>query len=700
MKIKLIKEELKNFKGIKALTVNFGDITDIFGPNGSGKTTLYDGFLWTLFGKDSQDKKDFEIQPLDSNNNVIHNLETRVDLTLSVDGTETVFSRVFKEKWVKHRGQAEANLEGHTTEYYIDEVPYKQKDYVSKVDSLMNSETFKLVTNPNYFPSLDWRKQREILFEIIGNVEDSTVINYKDNLKELGELLGNNTMEEFKKKTKAQISKLKKDREGLPQRIDECNNQKSDLDWAALEMQKRLLIDKVKEIDNQITNASKKNEGKVELQDKLFNFKDEYNSKYAAAKQEINNKLLSTREELQQKTSQAKSNANKPLDNIKAEISSIDNQLKIVTEEMNYHEKNIAHSNNVIDEWAKRVNSLDKENAELRNKWNVENEKTFAFDETLSHCPTCGREYEQDKIEEIKAKAEDTFNKLKQGKLSQISNEGKDNNKAIELLKGNIEKYKAKTEEDKQKLDGLIEEKDKLESQLKELKIKELQLSETKNITFEGQEELENKIKELQDNLNNVTFGGQKILEANIEDIEGQIKAFSEVDNSSLVREKESLQGQIEDITKKLALQDNNKVLDNRIEELEKEEKNIGIKIAELEGYDFLCEEFTRTKVELLEGRINSKFKTLRFKLFNPLVNGGLEDTCIVLIDGVPYNNVNTAGRINAGVEIINTLSGHYGVECPLWLDNRESVNNLVDTDSQVINLIVSKDKELRVVVE
>ncbi|MZK72441.1 hypothetical protein GT707_28075 [Clostridium beijerinckii] len=113
-----------------------------------------------------------------------------------------------------------------------------------------------------------------------------------------------------------------------------------------------------------------------------------------------------------------------------------------------------------------------------------------------------------------------------------------------------------------------------------------------------------------------------------------------------------------------------------------------------------MCEEFIRTKVELLEERINSKFKTVRFKLFKQQINGGIDECCETLINGVPYSNANTASQINSGIEIINTLSEHYKFQVPIFIDNRESVNEILDTESQIINLIVSKDKKLRVEVD
>lgn len=112
-----------------------------------------------------------------------------------------------------------------------------------------------------------------------------------------------------------------------------------------------------------------------------------------------------------------------------------------------------------------------------------------------------------------------------------------------------------------------------------------------------------------------------------------------------------------------------------------------------------MTEEFVRTKVHLLEEKINSKFKYARFKLFKDQINGGLEETCETLYEGVPYSSgLNNAARINVGLDIINTLNDYYGITAPIFVDNSEAVTKLINTNSQILSLIVSeKDKQLRV---
>ena len=99
----------------------------------------------------------------------------------------------------------------------------------------------------------------------------------------------------------------------------------------------------------------------------------------------------------------------------------------------------------------------------------------------------------------------------------------------------------------------------------------------------------------------------------------------------------------------------------------------------------------------MFEDKINSKFKKAKFKLFKELINGGIEETCETTFGGVPFSDLNSAMRINIGLDIINTLTDHYGINAPIFIDNRETVVELEPSKSQIISLIVSgEDKVLR----
>jgi DNA repair exonuclease SbcCD ATPase subunit len=156
----------------------------------------------------------------------------------------------------------------------------------------------------------------------------------------------------------------------------------------------------------------------------------------------------------------------------------------------------------------------------------------------------------------------------------------------------------------------------------------------------------------------------------------------------------------LEQLACQLAAVEQQAIRQQRIEELRRREQTLADEYAELERQTFLTEQFMRVKVGLLEARINSRFKLARFRLFEQQVNGALGEVCEVLgPDGAPYNGgLNNAARINIGIDIINTLSEHYGITAPLFIDNAEAVSQLIDTPCQLIRLVVSEsDAALRV---
>ena len=136
-----------------------------------------------------------------------------------------------------------------------------------------------------------------------------------------------------------------------------------------------------------------------------------------------------------------------------------------------------------------------------------------------------------------------------------------------------------------------------------------------------------------------------------------------------------------------------------RVDELKAEQRTQAAALEEIDRKLAMCEDFTRYRCQFITDSVNSRFKLARFRLFVEQVNGGVADCCDVMVGGVPYADINKAMKINVGLDIIGTLSEHYGLRVPLVVDNAESVTRLQEIDTQVIRLVVSEqDKELRVV--
>ncbi|MBB6696272.1 AAA family ATPase [Clostridium algidicarnis] len=637
--IELKSLKLKNFKGIKDLKIDFSRVTNIYGENATGKTTIADSFMWLLFDKDSKDRSTFDIKTLDSNNQPIHGLEHEVTGTLNIDGKDIELSKIYKEKWTKKRGEAEKELTGHETLYSIDEVPVKKKEYQDKISSLIDENLFKLITNPLYFSTnMKWQDRRKSLLEVIGDLTDEEVINYKSDLKPLGELLVEKDIDTLKKSVQAKKRRLNDELKAIPIRIDEANNSIQDLDFEALEFEKRGIVSAIKSVEEQLLDSSKVNEATLKERDNLYKLK----------------------EELQRLEHEAKADIKKPLRDIEIKISNHRAEISQLENEKFYKEKRLS----VIKI---SIKDFKEEMIRLRSQFGEVNKKVLEINENEFICPTCKREFETEDIEVKKQEMIENYNQNKSDALRNIQSEGVGYRKEVEKLSLEV----SKIEEDLKSLElKIVAEKNSLED-LEKFKVN------FKPVMIETQQ--------------------MKSLKDEIEALEIKLQQPISVNNTDLKNKKHQLETELDEVNKKLNYKDTNEKLKQRMKELQEGERRLAQQIAQLEGQEYLCEEFIKAKVELLESSINSKFKFVSFKLFNSQVNGGIEETCEALIDGVPFGNANTASQINAGLDIINTLCSHYGVQAPIFIDNRESVNQLIETNSQVINLIVSRDKNLKV---
>jgi hypothetical protein len=187
------------------------------------------------------------------------------------------------------------------------------------------------------------------------------------------------------------------------------------------------------------------------------------------------------------------------------------------------------------------------------------------------------------------------------------------------------------------------------------------------------------------------------LIQDQITTLELQILEFPKLDIESLKRQKANTLAEINRLQTIMGAEEVIKRGKARINYLLSEEKNLAQQISDLEKQEFAMDAYTRSRMDMVEARINGKFSLVKFRMFNQLINGGIEEACDCMVSGVPFTDVNSAGKIQAGIDIINTLSKHYGISAPIWIDNRESTNNIPQTKSQVINLIVTKDKTLTI---
>lgn len=599
MQIKIKTLKLENFKGIKDLTIDFKDTTNIYGDNAVGKTTIFDAYSWLLWDKDSLNRKDFAIKPYDKDGEEVHNLESIVEGDFVFGDTDLNLKKIYKEVWTKKRGSTQAEFTGHTTNYYINAVPVKKKEYNERIESVLSEDNFNLLSNPLYFNQfLVKTERREILLSLIEDVKPEDIIAKNKDLEDLD--LETYTVDELKKIAKDSARKINKDIESIPARIDELDKSKiHDIDFDALEFRKRSTLPAIKEIDEKLADASKMADGMTEITEKITALQKEKSD----LSENYQNKCF----------------------------------------EINLKNKNVLLEKDqdklALEEAKKNIESLKDLVEKSREEWQEIHKEQYQGD---FKCPTCGQDLLPDQIEKTMA----NFNKKKSEKLASIEEKAKD-------LKTKIEEC--------EKLIAIYEVKEYKEE---DLPIEPIRLEE---------------------------------IDKELDEAKAKLSDFSLDNKKDLLKKKDTLNADLEEINKKLSLQGQNEKIDERIKELESREKELAKLYEEQQKIIHLCEEYTKAYVDLVSDKINDSFNLVKFKLFENQINGGITETCEATFKGVPYSDLNNAAKINAGLDVINSLSEKLDLKVPIFIDNAESVNELIKTDTQLVRLVVSKDKELRI---
>ena len=647
MKIFLKKLTLNNFKGIKEKEIEFTDKTNISGDNATGKSTVFDAYSWLLWGKDSFNRKDYEIKPYDENNEVIHNLESSVEGVFEVDDKPITFKRVYKEVWSKKRGSNNETFTGHTTDFYINDVPKKKKEYEEKISELVTEDEFNLLSNPKYFNDiLDKKERRKILLSLVDDVSIDDVIATNKDLKDLD--LENYTVDELQAMAKSSNKKINDKLKEIPARIDELEATKTTEDFSELEKEKEKVKKAIDELDKKLAGTNNISE---ELQDKYDKIADIKKS-IASIKSDFENENKKAYDSLRSETLEIDRvivAANFEIDNTRSRVEDAKKHIKYCEDEK--------------EKVAKTIN-------ELRKKWHEIKREEFDGDLT---CPVCGKDFDPEKKEELIK----NFNLDKSRNLESLVEKGEAHKEEFDAIKERIKQYQEDIKKFEDKIKKLSDSKEEKEKSLENYK-KKLEEIKALELPQESKDEIIN-------------------LENQINDIEKEIASVGQVDNTETIEQKATYNEQLEEINSKLSLRGLNAQLEAKIDQYMEDEKKLSRKFEENQRILYLCEEYIRAYTELVSEKVNNLFTFVKFKLFDTQINGGIVETAEATYNGVPYGSLNTAAQINAGLDVINSLSKHYDKQIPIFVDNAESVNDLVDTESQLITLTVSKFKNLRV---
>lgn len=684
MEITIKKLVMRNFKGVLGeRVVEFNPaITKVYGANRTGKTTISDAFRWCLFGKNTEGDTNFGIKTKDQQGNVIPDLSHEVEVLLVVNGNEVAICRSYTEKWSKPRGVAEKVLTGHTTTYTVNGQLYTQRDFNEYINSLCSESLFMAITSPTYFVSLKADQQRSILTQMVGEVSPASIASGNKEFEALLQIMGEQDIEKYRQHLSYQMKEIKNQLERIPVRISEQQNdiagltpsepvnwQQVEGDIAATQSALKRIADAIAET---IADQSKAQEAQLNAQ--------------RAARQQVREEIAAKQEEMEQIKLHHAQQVNKQTAQLAADAMKYSQALQLEQGALEQAVNQFYYLSSVKDRCNQQIKQALDTKAAFIQRWNAVNEQELEFAADQFVCPTCKREFEAEDIQAKKAQLIANFNANKAMQLD-----------AMELEAANI----------KQRIAGLEAEQQQAEKQQAEVKaemeqrqVKFQQAKQCYETAYKAQQEAITVESLLAADANYITLKNETIpsLQAKLAAMPMQADATGTHEAvQGLQADQQQLQDKLVQLTN---LSQVGKTIANkqqRIAQLEQEEQQLNMQLTMLEGQDYTAELLLQRTIEELEAKVNALFSFVTFTMFDHKINGALKPICECTVRGVPYSDLNNADRINAGIDIINAMCAHREVYAPCFIDNAESINDILAMKSQRIDLLVSTDKELRI---
>lgn len=652
-KIILKSLALVNFKGVRDFSIAFNDgITTVCGDNGTGKTTLYDAYLWLLFGKDSTGRSDgangFNVKTTGEDGKPIYRLEHSVTAVLEVDGKEIKLQRSLVEKWQKVNGTTDEVMKDET-QYFINDVRTgTKKEYQAEISEIIPEDVFRMITNPYYFTSLSAETQKDMLLEMVGNIDDEEVAATDPDFIALLDQINGTSLAKWAREIAAKKKACNDALATIPASIETAQKLMPESEnWAVLEKQLKEVQDRVKEIDVQIADKSALND-------------EAYKRKMALMKQQADKRI-----KLQDRENTIRMEANAAHNKALSDIQQMENELSI-------YQKNLDNKRNDKMNVDGKIDELNGKLVEMREQFKAVAKEQFPEPSgDVLVCPTCGEPYKGENLENAIAKLRGNFEQSKSKRQKDIQTKGK--------------QYKAEYDravEQQTKLTGLIA---KLEDDALEIK---------------GNIEIKKNNIPVAGNADEAIANDKECiaLRNDIAEIANQLQVeVPQADVSELQNEKADSNAAIADINKRLGKRAMIERVNKEIADLEEKRIANNQAKADLEKWEDVYLRFQKAKDEVLMQRINGLFNVVSFSFVKEQKNGGEKVTCYCMVNGVPYADVNACGKVNAGLDIINAICATKGISAPIFIDNRESFNQIIPTISQIVNLKVSNDKSLTI---
>lgn len=659
--IRIKSMRLLNFKGVRDYTFEpDGQSVRVSGRNGTGKTTLFDAFTWLLFGKDSKDRKVFNLRTFDTDGRIIERLPHEVSATLTVDGVEVKLTRCFKENWVKKRGTSEVAYDGNSEERYYDGVPMNVAQWNEKINAICDEQTFKFVTNPHYFASQTMDSRRALLFRMAGEVTDEQVAEGSDLFKALLERLSGKTMEEFHRAIVNEKKTLKETADAIPERIDERRRDMND-EHGRIDTGKVYALTAALDAENEALER--------EMRDEAEAYRKSVAERTASLK-----KLLEKCEQLRRQRMERESEVRREAEKAYCEA---EDRKSALTAKARRERDRVNDAQSAANADAAEIERLNVKRETLKAEWKSIKAEEITFDDKDFICPTCKRPLEPDDVILRQDKMREAFNADKAERLARNVEKGQGVRKLIDEKTAHMEgmlkaakEYGESADKAQAEADAiLLPEKPDIEAVLKSdalITSLDAQIAEAEKVYEDAKNETET----------------------------------GAPDTSRITVRRQEIAKEKAELTAQLSLADTYRKSSERIAELEEQLRKTNDRITELEGLEFTMSEFTKKRVQMVENKINAMFTIVKFKMFDRLINGSEVEVCEAMINGTPLGDgLSAAESIAAGFDIISAIVRWRGVKAPVFIDNAEGVvMDIPNTEGvQMIRLEVSPECGLTV---
>lgn len=637
---------ITGFKGIADLSISFGGHSAVIaGRNGTGKTSVYDAFLWLLFGKVSDGSK-ADVKPLTADGRRKSGVDCEVSAALTVDGKPVTLRRVWHEVWRKPAGSGEAVYDRDETLCWVDDVPMKlEKEYQPYVLSLVGGDenAFRLITDHGAFMRQHWSDRRKQLIDMAGGDAAQELLS-RPEFAGMEEILCGATVEEAKKRLLDQRKRLNADLAILPARVDELTRTLQPVGEDELRTAQTCMANletMIADVDAQLGDTTAQAQAMNDL---------------LAKKRTLDRRLSRLADEAQQQKQQA--------------VAEIRKQLYPLSQEQNKLLVQIGGDEVSVQIMESRVEALEQDRLNCLAEYHALTAETYQAPMVDETCPTCGRPLPPETVQETRSEHAARWAQQHESRVNAVLEKGRSAKLEKETTLLHIDAAKEHIAQQKLVANTMAEKIAALNEQI------DLLLAVQPNPE---------------------AMPEYALVKAQLDAVNAQIDSFyTDTRREELLARRAEITRRLVAPQAVIARADQSGYVQQRIDELLAEKKQLGAQLTHVEGRLELLGAYVRAYCTAKEDAINSLFTTVRWKLFDIAKNGSVQDLCTATVNGVPYGaGLNNGAGINAGIEIIRALSRVYGVSAPCFVDNAEAVNTLARTDGQMIELRVSTDDKL-----